>query len=82
MERVEYVIIYSHPNSTDIGLMLDNYLDLAYNLKVNVIGYDYSGYGQSTGIPSDFDAIADIEAVYEFSIKGLGFKWNKIMLYG
>lgn len=40
-----YVIIYSHPNSADLGLMFDNYLDLAYNLKVNVLAYDYAGYG-------------------------------------
>ena len=47
--------------------MLDNYLDLAFNLGVNVIGYDYTGYGQSTGEPSDLNAIADIEAVYTFA---------------
>lgn len=41
----EFVIIYSHPNAADLGLMLDNYLDLAYNLNINVVGYDYTGYG-------------------------------------
>jgi hypothetical protein len=49
--------------------MLDNFLDLAYNLKINVIGYDYTGYGQSSGQPSDLNAIADIEAIYEFAVK-------------
>ena len=65
----DYVMIYSHPNSTDMGLMLDSYLDLAYNLKINVLGYDYTGYGQSTGKASDLSAIADIEAVYLFCIE-------------
>lgn len=67
------MVIYSHPNSTDLGLMLDNYLDLASNLGVNVIGYDYTGYGQSTGKASDLSAIADIEAVYKFCIFELQF---------
>ena len=30
--------------------MLDSFLDIAYNCKVNLFGYDYSGYGASTGI--------------------------------
>jgi hypothetical protein len=82
IEYVDYVLIYSHPNSADIGLMLDNYLDLAYNLKINVIGYDYTGYGQASGKASDLNAIADIEACYNFAIRELGFSWEKIVLYG
>lgn len=34
--RSEYVIIFSHGNSTDIGRMIESLLDLAYNLKVNL----------------------------------------------
>ena len=45
MEFTDYLIIYSHPNASDIGLMLDNFLDLSYNLKINILGYDYTGYG-------------------------------------
>lgn len=81
-EITDYVIIYSHPNSTDMGLMLDNYLDLAFNLKVNILAYDYTGYGQSTGLATDINAIADIEAVYEFATKELGFAWEHVILYG
>jgi abhydrolase domain-containing protein 17 len=25
--------------------MLDTYLDLAHNLDINVVGYDYTGFG-------------------------------------
>jgi abhydrolase domain-containing protein 17 len=41
----DYCVIFSHGNSTDIGYMIDSYLDLAYNCKINVLAYDYSGYG-------------------------------------
>ena len=33
--------------------MRDRYVDLANQLGVNVFGYDYSGYGGSTGRPSE-----------------------------
>lgn len=62
--------------------MLDNFFDLAYNLKINVLAYDYAGYGQSTGKTTDINILADLEATYEFSMNQLGFKWNQIILYG
>lgn len=43
--RTEYILIHSHANCPDLGVMLDNYLDLAHNLDINVIGYDYTGFG-------------------------------------
>lgn len=33
--RSEYIIIFSHGNSTDIGRMVEAYIDLTYNLKVS-----------------------------------------------
>lgn len=51
------VILYSHGNSCDIGYSLDTLLDLAFNLKVNVFAYEYTGYGQSTGNKNDIEII-------------------------
>jgi hypothetical protein len=78
----EYVVLFSHGNSTDIGLMLDSHLDLAYNCKINIFAYDYEGYGQSNGICSDFNMIEDIEAAYNFCRYQLNYEWNRIILYG
>ena len=47
----EFTIIFSHGNATDIGQMRDFLLDLRKRLKVNIVAYDYSGYGLSSGIP-------------------------------
>lgn len=65
--------MYSHGNSGDIGRIIDNYIDLALNLGVNVLGYDYSGYGESTGNPTDANLILDIEACYKFLRNELKF---------
>lgn len=45
VSRSEYVMIHSHSNCPDLGVMLDTYLDLAHNLDINVVGYDYTGFG-------------------------------------
>ena len=42
-----YTLLYSHGNAEDIGLISTFLLDLAYLLQINIICYDYSGYGVS-----------------------------------
>jgi pimeloyl-ACP methyl ester carboxylesterase len=76
------VILYSHGNSTDIGRMRNYLQDIAFTVNVNVFSYEYSGYGTSTGTPSDVNLLYDIEAAYTFLIEKLGYKWHNIILYG
>ena len=40
-------IIFSHGNAEDLGTCAPNLLELSRVLCVNVVGYDYRGYGQS-----------------------------------
>ena len=62
---------------------MDTYLDLAHNLCVDVIAYDYSGYGLSTGPrATDMDVIENMLSVYSFTIDQLKYAWNEIILYG
>ncbi|KAG7033226.1 Protein ABHD17C [Cucurbita argyrosperma subsp. argyrosperma] len=42
-------LLYSHGNAADLGQMYDLFVELSVHLRVNLMGYDYSGYGQSTG---------------------------------
>uniref|UniRef100_J3NCP8 Serine aminopeptidase S33 domain-containing protein n=1 Tax=Oryza brachyantha TaxID=4533 RepID=J3NCP8_ORYBR len=44
--------------------------------------YDYSGYGQSSGKPSEHNTYADIEAAYKCLIENFGAKEEEIILYG
>ncbi|XP_047939038.1 alpha/beta hydrolase domain-containing protein 17B isoform X2 [Salvia hispanica] len=44
--------------------------------------YDYSGYGASTGKPSEYDTYADIEAVYECLQTEYGISQEDLILYG
>src|SRR5438128_241608 len=51
------VILYSHGNASDIGHM-DNFLSgLAKDVKVDIVSYDYEGYGLTGGKPSEAGCI-------------------------
>ncbi|EPS73690.1 hypothetical protein M569_01063, partial [Genlisea aurea] len=75
-------VLYSHGNAADLGQLYDLYVQLKANLKINLIGYDYSGYGASTGKPSEHDTYADIEAVYECLQSEYGIGQEDLILYG
>ncbi|XP_031093978.1 alpha/beta hydrolase domain-containing protein 17C-like isoform X2 [Ipomoea triloba] len=42
-------MLYSHGNAADVGQMYELFCELSLHLRVNLMGYDYSGYGLSTG---------------------------------
>ncbi|KAL0919188.1 hypothetical protein M5K25_011267 [Dendrobium thyrsiflorum] len=75
-------VLYSHGNAADIGQIYELFIELSVHLRVNLIGYDYSGYGQSTGKPSELNTFADIEAVYRCLEETYGILSQDIILYG
>ncbi|WOH09814.1 hypothetical protein DCAR_0729273 [Daucus carota subsp. sativus] len=75
-------VLYSHGNAADLGQMYDLFAQLSIHLRVNLFGYDYSGYGQSTGKPSEQNTYADIRAAYRFLQETHGTKEEDIILYG
>nr|XP_043614519.1 alpha/beta hydrolase domain-containing protein 17B-like [Erigeron canadensis] len=75
-------MVYSHGNAADLGQMFDLFCQLSLHLKVNLMGYDYTGYGQSSGKPSEQNTYADIEAVYTCLEETYGVKEEDVILYG
>ncbi|XP_038880041.1 alpha/beta hydrolase domain-containing protein 17B [Benincasa hispida] len=75
-------LLYSHGNAADVGQMYELFIELSIHLRVNILGYDYSGYGQSTGKPSEHNTYADIEAAYKCLEEKYGAKQEEIILYG
>ena len=47
--------LYSHGNAANLGQMFNIFAELSLRIGVNLIGYDYSGYGQSSRKPSEQD---------------------------
>lgn len=56
--------------------------ELSRILKVNVMGYDYTGYGRSTGTPTVNHTLADIAAVMELLRSQYGIPNNQVIVYG
>eukprot|EP00598_Pedospumella_elongata_P016688 CAMPEP_0185015372 /NCGR_PEP_ID=MMETSP1098-20130426/99803_1 /TAXON_ID=89044 /ORGANISM="Spumella elongata, Strain CCAP 955/1" /LENGTH=360 /DNA_ID=CAMNT_0027544495 /DNA_START=153 /DNA_END=1236 /DNA_ORIENTATION=- len=85
--NAKYTIIYSHGNATDCGAMLPMYKMISEFLKVNVVGYDYTGYGASMEYGkrcTEKQTYIDIETVYEFCIESklVSDPSKEIILYG
>ncbi|KAJ7532304.1 hypothetical protein O6H91_14G082100 [Diphasiastrum complanatum] len=78
----ELTVLYSHGNAADLGQMYELFLELSMHLRINLLGYDYSGYGASTGKPNEVNTYADIEAAYKCLQKDYGAKQEDIVLYG
>eukprot|EP00922_Rhytidocystis_sp_ex-Travisia-forbesii_P055164 GHVS01081698.1.p1 GENE.GHVS01081698.1~~GHVS01081698.1.p1 ORF type:complete len:465 (-),score=35.47 GHVS01081698.1:761-2155(-) len=75
-------IIFSHGNSTDIGMIHSHLLDLCRILRANVLAYEYTGYGCSTGEASEQSLYKDIDAAFEFLVGPRSISPTNIILYG
>ncbi|XP_065851111.1 uncharacterized protein [Euphorbia lathyris] len=77
-----FTVLYSHGNAADLGQMHELFIELRAHLRVNIMCYDYSGYGASSGKPSEFNTYHDIEAVYDCLKKEYEVKPDELILYG
>ncbi|XP_068647239.1 uncharacterized protein [Aristolochia californica] len=77
-----FTLLYSHGNAADLGQMQELFVELRTHLRVNIMSYDYSGYGASTGKPSELNTYYDIEAVYNCLKKEYGIRQEDVILYG
>jgi len=76
-----FVLLHCHGNATDVGLMMSSYWELSKQLGVDVVGVEYSGYGQASGSPSPAGALLDVEAVYDYVVQS-GVAPQRIVAYG
>ena len=77
----KYTILYSHGNAEDLNSVLPVMMAL-YKIGFSVLAYDYHGYGESTGQPSEANAYADEEIAYEYLRKEKHIPSSRIVAYG
>ncbi|GMS96275.1 hypothetical protein PENTCL1PPCAC_18450 [Pristionchus entomophagus] len=85
VENPRYTLLYSHPNGSDLSDHMNgvpSVMEIARFLHCNIVIYDYSGYGISSGSSNEKSLFADIEAVYQHMITKLDIKADKIIFYG
>ncbi|KAA0196298.1 hypothetical protein FBUS_07292 [Fasciolopsis buskii] len=77
-----YTVLFSHGNAVDIGQMAGFLQSLAHRFGVNILCYDYSGYGASSGQRLEENLYADAEAVLGELQQRFQVPLEKIVLYG
>uniref|UniRef100_A0A0K0DSA5 AB hydrolase-1 domain-containing protein n=2 Tax=Strongyloides stercoralis TaxID=6248 RepID=A0A0K0DSA5_STRER len=81
----KYTFIYSHPNAMDLSDSIcgfPNISDLARFLEVNFMTYDYSGYGISSGTPSEAALKSNLRTVINYLVEEKNVSVDKIVLFG
>jgi len=81
-QNAHFTLLFSHGNAVDLGQMCSFYYGLGYRLGCNVFSYDYSGYGCSSGRPSESNLYADISAALDVLKSRYGIPPEQIILYG
>ncbi|KAG8594081.1 hypothetical protein GDO81_001066 [Engystomops pustulosus] len=77
-----FTLLFSHGNAVDLGQMSSFYLGLGTRINCNIFSYDYSGYGASSGHPSEKNLYADIDAAWKAVRTRYGICPENILLYG
>lgn len=78
----QYTILFSHGNAVDLGQMSSFFVGLGSRINCNIMAYDYSGYGASTGKASESNLYADTEAAWEALKTRFGLRPDQVILYG
>jgi fermentation-respiration switch protein FrsA (DUF1100 family) len=80
--RAALTLLYAHGNAEDLGQVAPMLEELRRH-GFAVLGFDYRGYGSSTGGPTTTSgAIRDMESVYQHAVHTLGVQPSRLVLYG
>lgn len=74
-------ILFCHGNAGNMGDRVE-VIKLLNDLDLNVFIFDYRGYGNSKGTPSENGTYLDAAAAYEKSLEMKGVHHDNIVLYG
>ncbi|CAJ0958593.1 unnamed protein product, partial [Mesorhabditis belari] len=83
--RCPLTILYAHSNGEDLYDILysaPDLLDMAAYFECDVVTFDYSGYGISSGRADEDHLYTDVEAVYLHVIEKLKVPSDRIILLG
>jgi uncharacterized protein len=74
-------VLFSHGNAGNISHRLEK-LKILHNLGLNVLMFDYRGYGESEGIPTEKGTYLDAEAAYDHLLLQRSVPKNRIVFVG
>ena len=75
-------LIYCHGNAGNIAHRLVRVAEMHAELGVDVLLFDYRGYGRSEGSPDEAGTYRDARAAYRYLVADRGIPADRIVLYG
>ncbi len=79
--RARGVVLYCHGNAGNVGHRV-RMAKLLAGLGVDVLLFDYRGFGRSEGTPTEAGTYADAEAAWTYLVEARGVPPAKIVAYG
>ncbi|MBM3249598.1 MAG: alpha/beta hydrolase [Candidatus Omnitrophica bacterium] len=76
----KFTVLFAHGNAGNISHRVEK-IDFFHELGLNVLIFDYRGYGKSRGSPSEKGLYKDAQASYEYLLSR-GIKPDEIIGYG
>ena len=80
-EGAHQTILFCHGNGGNVSHRLEKII-LLRRAKVNILIFDYQGYGNSQGKPSEKAIYKDTSTAYNYLVKERGVNPKDIILYG
>lgn len=80
-EAPRFTVLFCHGNGGNIGHRIEK-IKMFNELDLNVLIFDYRGYGMSEGSPSEKGLYHDAELFYDYLVKEKGISYEKIISYG
>jgi hypothetical protein len=74
-------LLFAHGNAGNVSYRLDS-LRLFHRLRLNVLIFDYRGYGRSTGRPTEAGLYRDGEAARRWLTENAGVDADDLVLFG
>jgi len=80
-EGARGVILFCHGNAGNISHRLES-IQIFHQLGLGVFIFDYRGYGQSEGKPSESGTYRDVEAAWQYLVEERQVDPDKIIVFG
>lgn len=77
----ERVLLFCHGNAGNISHRLDS-IRIFHDLGLSVFIFDFRGYGQSEGRPTEEGTYRDAEAAWSYLVEARRFPDQRIIVYG
>ena len=72
-------LIFSHGNGESLGMLGDELMAIRDQWNVNVVAFDYRGYGKTGGIPNERDILSDAVSVGKWVQESDAFRGQKLL---